>query len=113
MSVINKNHWKLYLYHEEWQLDGGHDALATNNAVELYNLNDDIGERKNIANIDINRRDELLNELLNWFQKTGAKLPSEINPAYDPDKPLSKNKPKRNQKKKANRKQPSSSKEKP
>lgn len=49
VSVIHKGDWKLLLYHEEWQLDGGREKIATNNAVELYNLADDIGERKNLA----------------------------------------------------------------
>ena len=85
VSVINRDHWKLLLYHEEWQLDGGRKALATNNAVELYNLRDDIGERTNLASINIEKRDAMLDELLQWFGRTEAKLPSEKNPKYAPD----------------------------
>lgn len=44
VSVILKGDWKLHLYHEEWQLDGGRAKLATSHAVELYNLAEDIGE---------------------------------------------------------------------
>ncbi|TWU03934.1 Sulfatase [Neorhodopirellula pilleata] len=84
VSVINKDHWKLYLYHEEWQLDGGREKLATNRAVELYNLKEDIGERQELANIKTDKRDELLDEMLQWFDKTDAKLPTEVNPDYDP-----------------------------
>jgi len=29
-SVILKDHWKLHLFHEEWQLDGGRSKLAVN-----------------------------------------------------------------------------------
>ena len=50
VSVIRKGDWKLHLFHEEWQLDGGRGKLAANNAVELYNMVEDIGERKNLAN---------------------------------------------------------------
>src|SRR5262249_22706760 len=38
VSVIRKGDWKLHLYHEEWQLGGGREKIATNNAVELYNI---------------------------------------------------------------------------
>ncbi len=84
VSVISKDHWKLYLYHEEWQLDGGRDRLATNRAVELYNLRDDIGERHNLASINTAKRDELLDDLLAWFDQTDALLPTLANPQYDP-----------------------------
>ncbi|MCA9127370.1 MAG: sulfatase, partial [Planctomycetales bacterium] len=50
VSVIHKGDWKLHLFHEEWQLDGGRDQLAENHAVELYNLKDDLGERVDVAN---------------------------------------------------------------
>lgn len=82
VSVIRKGDWKLHLYHEEWQLDGGREKLATNNAVELYNLREDIGERKNLALTSAAKRDELLDELLAWMRKVGAKMPAERNPAY-------------------------------
>ena len=38
VSVIRKDEWKLLMFHEEWSLDGGIKNLASNNAVELYNL---------------------------------------------------------------------------
>ena len=37
-TAMRAGDWKLHLYHEEWQLDGGREKLATNRAVELYNL---------------------------------------------------------------------------
>jgi len=85
VSVIHKGDWKLHLYHEEWVLDGGRAALTTNNAVELYNLADDIGERKNLVMEQPEKRDELLDDLLAWFDAVKAPLPSERNPDYDPD----------------------------
>ncbi|MBL8205522.1 MAG: sulfatase [Blastocatellia bacterium] len=85
VSVIRKGDWKLHLYHEEWQLDGGRETLATNNAVELYNIAMDIGERHNLANTNKAKRDELLNELLAWIKATNAPLPTEKHPAYAPD----------------------------
>ncbi len=76
VSVIRKGEWKLHLYHEEWLLDGGRDKLTTNKAVELYHLPSDIGERNNVVNMNRTKRDELLNELLKWFQSTNAPLPT-------------------------------------
>jgi hypothetical protein len=76
---------KPHLYHEEWQLDGGRDALATNNAVELYNITQDIGERNNLANTETVKRDELVDELLAWWKSTGALVPTKANPDFDKD----------------------------
>lgn len=84
VSVIRKGDWKLHLYHEEWQLDGGGAQLDTNNAVELYNIAADTGERNNLAGTNKAKRDELLNELLTWFRAVHAPLPAEANPAYAP-----------------------------
>ena len=84
ISVINRDHWKLHLFHEEWVLDGGQEKLPENGAVELYNLRDDIGERKDLAATHPEKRDELLAELLEWHQHVGAIVPSEPNPAYAP-----------------------------
>ena len=87
VSVIRKGDWKLHLYLEEWLLDGGKDRLATNNAVELYNIADDIGEQKECANTHPAKRDELLGDLLKWFESSNAPLPAERNPDYNPDTP--------------------------
>jgi len=84
VSVIHKGDWKLHLFHEEWQLDGGREKLATNHAVELYNLAEDIGERNNLAGINPAKRDELLDDLLAWLKATDALVPTEPNPAYNP-----------------------------
>ena len=62
----------------------GREKLATNHAVELYHLSGDPGERENLANANPAKRDELLNDLLAWFKSTGAKLPDQPNPAYEP-----------------------------
>jgi arylsulfatase A-like enzyme len=84
VSVIRKGDWKLHLFIEEWQLDGGREKIATNHAVELYNLKDDIGERNDLSNQNTSKRDELLGELLLWQKSVNAPLPAEVNPKYDP-----------------------------
>lgn len=96
VTVIRKGDWKLHLFHEEWQLDGGREKLATNHAVELYHLSEDPGERHDLANTNTDKRDELLDEILTWHQATKAKLPHVPNPAYDPKAELDKSKRKKN-----------------
>jgi arylsulfatase A-like enzyme len=86
VSVIHKGDWKLHLFIEEWQLDGGRAKLAQNNAVELYNLKEDIGERNNLANANTAKRDDLLDDLLAWQKSVFAPLPSQPNPNYAPGK---------------------------
>lgn len=85
VTVIHKGDWKLHLFLEEWQLDGGRTKLATNHAVELYNLKDDIGERHDLAGQNTAKRDELLDDLLAWHQSVMARLPCQSNPDYDPN----------------------------
>jgi len=82
VSVIRKGEWKLLQFHEEWVLDGGNDKFDLNNAVELYNLKDDIGEQKNLAQINSGKRDELLRELLDWQKNVKAPVPANPNPEY-------------------------------
>jgi arylsulfatase A-like enzyme len=82
VSVIRKGDWKLHLYHEEWQLDGGRKMLNRNNAAELYNIATDPGERKNLALSQPDKRDELLDDLLAWMERVPARLPSEPNPKW-------------------------------
>ena len=84
VSAIRKGDWKLLLYHEEWQLDGGLTKVNSNNAVELYNLAEDLGERHNVALDNRQKRDELVDDLLAWFKSTAALLPTQSNLSYDP-----------------------------
>jgi arylsulfatase A-like enzyme len=91
-TAMRSGDWKLHLYHEEWQLDGGRAQLAKNRAVELYHLADDPGERNDLANSNPKKRDELLDEMLAWMKRTDAKMPTQRNPKYDPSAPLPKQK---------------------
>ncbi len=85
--VIRKGDWKLHLYHEEWQLDGGREKLATHRAVELYNLTSDPGETTDLAASNTGERDDLLDNLLGWMKSAQAVLPKKPNPDYDPKAP--------------------------
>ncbi len=68
----------------QWVLDGGREKIATNNSVELYNIKNDIGETKNLCNVEVEKRNELLNELLIWQKETGAKIPNVANKDFIP-----------------------------
>lgn len=83
VSVIRKGDWKLHLFHEEWAA-GGREKLASSNAAELYNIASDPGEHKNLAATDLAKRDELLADLLGWFEQTKAQLASEPHPQFKP-----------------------------
>ncbi|MEZ6081620.1 MAG: hypothetical protein R3C56_39910 [Pirellulaceae bacterium] len=66
-------------------LDGGREKIASNGAVELYNLQQDIGEHDNLANSHTDKRDKLLDDLLAWHQSVAAPIPSQPNPNYAPN----------------------------
>lgn len=78
VTVMRKGDWKILLYHEEWLLNGGMKSIDTNNAVEIYNLKEDEGERINLASINKKKRDELIKDLLAWMKMTHAKWPVPI-----------------------------------
>ena len=82
VTAMRKGDWKILLYHEEWVLNGGIERMNTNNAIELYNLKHDEGERNNLALINKSKRDELLNDVLSWMKATKAKLPVAIDAAH-------------------------------
>lgn len=83
VTAMTNGPWKLLLYHEEWQLDGGAAKLSSNKAVELYHLDNDPGERNDLSQSNPTVRDMLLASMLAWMERTDAKLPTEKNPAYD------------------------------
>ncbi|HEX8331596.1 MAG TPA: sulfatase, partial [Segetibacter sp.] len=74
VTVMRKGDFKIFLYHEEWVLDGGWQKRATNRSIELFNLKKDPGERKNLAVSNAAKRDEMLNDLLKWMKTTDAKM---------------------------------------
>ncbi len=82
VSVIRKGDWKLHLFHEEWQLDGGRARLESNHAVELYHVAADIGERNDLAAAQPAKRDELLGDLFAWLKSTDALVPTRPNPQF-------------------------------
>ncbi|MBW7996854.1 MAG: sulfatase [Candidatus Glassbacteria bacterium] len=70
-SVIRCGRWKLIEYFEDW-------------SVELFDLENDIGERNDLAGSHPDVRDRLRTMLQQWRKDIGARIPTERNPSYDP-----------------------------
>lgn len=68
-SVVRYGEWKLHYYFED-------------DAVELYNLANDIGERNNLALQEPVKKEEMMNYLKKWWDETNAPIPRELNPDY-------------------------------
>ena len=68
-SVVRYGDWKLHYYFED-------------KGIELYNISDDIGERKNMAFENPEKTEELLSLLKNWWKETSAPIPTELNPEF-------------------------------
>jgi len=63
-AAIRSGDWKLIeIYH------------ADKNEIELYNLKEDIGEKKDLAKLEPKKCKELLEALHKWQKELGAKLP--------------------------------------
>ncbi len=82
VSVIRKGQWKVLQFFEEWVLDGGWTTIDTNKAIELYDLENDLGETTNLAATNTTKRDELLNDLIAWQQSVNAPADFAANPGY-------------------------------
>ncbi|MQY80261.1 MAG: sulfatase-like hydrolase/transferase [Bacteroidetes bacterium] len=72
VSVIRKGDWKLLEFFED-----GH--------LELYNLEEDIGETNNLAEQMPGKVRTLYKKLLKWRVKVNAPVPTELNPEYNPE----------------------------
>ncbi len=69
-SVIISGQWKLHQYFED-------------SALELYNLNNDLGETYNLIDENPEMAKELLAKLDLWRMANRAPIPTENNPDYD------------------------------
>ena len=68
-SSVRFGNWKLIQYFE-------------NNDLELYNLQEDIGEKCNLAGINSQKTKELLGLLDKWRKDLNAPVPLVLNPDY-------------------------------
>lgn len=72
-SAVREGNWKLIQFFE----DGG--------KFELYNLQTDPGEKRNLTSSEPEKLRQLQKVLGDWQQETGAALPTKANPAYQPN----------------------------
>jgi arylsulfatase A-like enzyme len=72
VTVVRQGDWKLHLYHEEWLLRKN-DSI--NSALELFNLREDPEERHNVVASNPEKRDALIQQIKDFWERTGADLP--------------------------------------
>jgi arylsulfatase A-like enzyme len=72
-GAMRQGDWRLVEFYDDGRL-------------ELYNLRDDVGERKNLAAVEPNRVTTMRDALHAWRESVGAQMPTP-NPNYDPTKP--------------------------
>ena len=70
-GAIRMGDWKLIEYFEDGTL-------------ELYNLAEDLGEEQNLAKREAKRSQQMHSMLKAWRRSTGAPVPTERNPKFDP-----------------------------
>jgi len=70
-ASIRNGDWKLIVYYED-------------NALELYNLKTDPGERKNLATENKAMAQKLYKQLTQWQASVHAPIPTAANPAFKP-----------------------------
>ena len=52
------------------------------NGLELYNLAEDPSEKKNLAQSQPDKRDELYRKLESWQKEISAPIPTTLNPKF-------------------------------
>lgn len=70
-GAIRKGKWKLLEFFEDKH-------------IELYNLDEDIGEKKNLYEKMPEKAKELYKLLKDWRKSVNAEVPMKLNPEYDP-----------------------------
>ena len=68
-SVIRKGDWKLIQYFES-------------GTIELFNLNKDLEERRELSKSHPEKAEDLLQDLKQWQRKTQAVIPTTLNPDF-------------------------------
>jgi hypothetical protein len=86
-AVVRDGAFKLIEYFGDWFDDNL--EYRTGNRLELYNLDDDIGERHDLASKLPAKASAMREQLHKWIRASGAIVPGE-NPNYDPARALMK-----------------------
>ncbi len=70
-SIIRHGRWKLHQYFED-------------DAIELYDLENDISESRDLSSRNPEKANELLLQLRTWQTEINAPIPTQRNPLHDP-----------------------------
>lgn len=54
--------------------NAGAENITTNNSVELYNLEDDLGKHEDLASQETEIRDELVKEIMGYHRSTDRQM---------------------------------------
>ncbi|MEJ7768242.1 MAG: sulfatase [Chitinophagaceae bacterium] len=84
-AAVRLGDWKLHEYYED-------------DAIELYNLKDDVSERNNLASKNSAMVKKLHDKLINWQKEVNAPIPTKPNPNFNPALQFTINKVKRGSK---------------
>ena len=94
-SIIRKGDYKLICYFGDYLNTEGLEAehrklygtLEIGEKIELFNLKEDIGEKKDLSADMPEKVEEMMTLLRNWWDETGASMPL-INPDYNRNDPF-------------------------
>ena len=94
-SIVRKGDFKLIYYFGDYLNTEGLEAehrklygkLELGEKIELFNLKEDIGERKDLSTKMPEKVEKMMTLLRNWWEETNAAIPV-VNPNYDPDDPF-------------------------
>jgi len=70
-TTIISGDWKLHKYYED-------------EALELYDLSSDVGERNDLSKINTQKTAELHDKMERWIEEYHAPVPTDLNLEYDP-----------------------------
>lgn len=84
-AAVRQGKWKLIEFFGDWFDAGGKYVRGAK--LELYDLNADIGESKDLAAMNPEKVKQLHRELRDYLKSVEAKIPTK-NPMYDPEKPF-------------------------
>lgn len=84
-AVIREGDWKLIAYFGDWVDAGG--RYHTGERLELFNLGEDLGETRNLAEADPARAGQLRARLFAWVKSIPAPIPGP-NPDHQPARAL-------------------------
>jgi uncharacterized sulfatase len=81
-AVVREGDYKLIEYFGDWIDQGGGATYKIGNRLELYDLKNDIGEKRNLAGSMQTRAEAMRRKLHAWIHSCGSPVPG-LNERYD------------------------------